>query len=166
MSSRAGWFGLAAAVAALDRISKAVVQAYVSPWETVPVIPGFFNVIHTQNRGAAFGILSEQPAGWRIALLVGVSGAVTAAVAWLLWRATNAQAAESRLTRTALSLVLGGALGNLYDRVGSGVVTDFLDFYAGSHHWHTFNLADSAITTGALLLAFDLWFSHHREAKA
>lgn len=166
MGARTGWFGLAAAVAALDRITKAAVEAHVSPWETIPVIPGFFNIIHTQNRGAAFGILSEQPAGWRAAVLVGLSGVITAGVAWLLWRTTAAPTTESRLTRTALSLVLGGALGNLYDRMRSGVVTDFLDLYAGSYHWHTFNLADSAITVGALLLAFDLWFSRRREAKA
>jgi signal peptidase II len=158
-------FGLAAAVFALDRISKILVEAYVSLWDTYVVIPKLFNIIHTKNRGAAFGILAEAPGEWRTFFLIGLSSIVLIFVASLLWQTTASGSNESRTMRIALALVLGGALGNVYDRVVSGMVTDFLDFYIGSYHWHTFNIADSAISVGAVLLLLDMWRSRQR-AKA
>ncbi len=158
-------FGLAAAVFALDRISKILVESYVSLWDTYVVIPHLFNIIHTKNRGAAFGILAEASGEWRTFFLVGLSSLVLIFVASLLWQTSASGSNESSVMRVALALVLGGALGNVYDRVVSGMVTDFLDFYIGSYHWHTFNIADSAISVGAGLLLLDMWRSRQR-AKA
>jgi len=157
VNSRAVALSISGAIFVLDRVSKALVEAYVSAWDTYVVIPGFFNVIHTQNRGAAFGFLADAGSTWRTILLVGVSSIVLLFVGALLWRATRKGAEESWLTRSALAMILGGAVGNVYDRVMKGVVTDFLDFYAGTYHWHTFNVADSAITIGASLLLIEMW---------
>ena len=157
-------FSLAGLIFALDRVSKVLVEHYVSLWETYMVIPHFFNIIHSQNRGAAFGILSETSGEWRTFFLVGLSSLVLVFVAAMLWLVCARVSKESRALRTALALVLGGAIGNMYDRLSSGMVTDFLDFYLGSYHWHTFNIADSAITTGAGLLLLDMWRTRRRKA--
>ncbi|MCZ2073695.1 MAG: signal peptidase II [Bryobacteraceae bacterium] len=157
MNSRAAALSISGAIFALDRVSKALVEAYVARWDAFVVIPGIFNIIHTQNRGAAFGFLADAGGTWRTFLLVGVSSIVLLFVGALLWRATRRGAEESWLSRSALAMILGGAVGNVYDRVTKGMVTDFLDFYAGSYHWHTFNVADSAITIGASLLLIEMW---------
>jgi signal peptidase II len=165
MGSREGHFLLAGGVAAADRLTKWLVETRVAPWESIAVAPGWLNIVHSKNRGAAFGLFSEHSEAWRTAVLVGVSGAVMLAVAVMLWQATAAASKESRWMRAALALVLGGAAGNLYDRLRFGMVTDFLDLHWRSYHWHTFNLADSAISAGAALIALDLWLSRRREAK-
>jgi signal peptidase II len=158
-------FALAAGVAIADRLTKFLVEARVAPWESIPVLPGIFNIVHTKNRGAAFGMFSEQADGWRYVLLAGVSAGVMLAVAAMLWQAAAPGSNESLKLRVALALILGGAAGNLYDRARFGMVTDFLDLHWRNHHWHTFNLADSAITAGAGLLALDLLRPRRREVK-
>jgi signal peptidase II len=157
-------FGLAALVFSLDRVSKILVERYVSTWDTYVVIPHLFNIIHSKNRGAAFGILSETPGEWGTFFLVGLSSLVLVFVAALLWQVCARVSKESRMLRVALALVLGGAIGNVYDRLAYGMVTDFLDFYLGSYHWHTFNVADSAITAGAGILLFDMWRTRNRKS--
>src|SRR5574340_1108467 len=145
-------YGLAATVAALDRVSKFIIESYVSFEDTYRVIPGFFDIVHSQNRGMAFGLFNDSTSEWRTMLLIVFSLAAVAVVAAMLWQAPRL----NRLTTAGLALVLGGAGGNVYDRVVSGRVTDFLELYVGSYHWPTFNLADSAIVIGSGLLVIEM----------
>lgn len=152
-------FLLTAAVFVLDRITKLAIEARVSMWETVVLIPGVLNIVYTRNRGAAFGIFANAPDGWREFFLIGVSLAVMGLIVWMILQSRSAPAT----TLVALGLVLGGAAGNLYDRVASGSVTDFIQVFIGSYEWPSFNVADSAITVGAILLGWDMIRS--RESK-
>ncbi len=141
------WFGLAAVVIGLDQASKLWVLASFHLHEVLPVT-GFFNLVLVFNSGAAFSFLSDA-GGWQkwffIVLALAISG-------WLVWEIRRH--ASERLLSTAFSLVLGGALGNVIDRVRFGAVVDFLDFHVAGWHWPAFNVADSAITIGVVLL---LW---------
>ena len=154
---------IAALVFGLDRATKILVERNVSIWDTHSVIPGFFNIVHTKNRGAAFGMFSDGASELRTFLLIGVSVAVLIFVAVLLLQPSRAGFSGSRTTMLALSLVLGGAIGNIYDRIASGMVTDFLEFYVGQWHFAAFNVADSAINIGAAILIWELW--KHRKAQ-
>lgn len=138
-----------------DRLSKDAIARSIGFFDSVPIIPGWLRLVHTENTGAAFGVLSEgsHPL-FRSALLIGVSGLVLIYVASALWHRSGAYA--STITRLALGLILGGALGNLYDRIAQGAVTDFIEVYHGAWSFPAFNVADSAITVGAILLLFDL----------
>jgi len=144
---------------AADRVTKIWIDRNIGAFDTWTVIPGFFNIIHAENRGMAFSLMADWSSAWRSVFHIGVSAAVLLMVAVMLWQA------QTRLQRGALALVLGGAAGNLYDRVARGSVTDFLDFYAGGYHWPTFNIADSAITVGALLLVFELLSSRGKHVS-
>lgn len=152
MDPRVLAFAAAIAIFVLDRFTKWIVETRLSEWETVVVIPGFFNIINTQNPGAAFSLLAGADPQWRNLLLVGVSAAALVLVGVLLW-----QLPESRILRGGLSLIFGGALGNMYDRLAYGAVTDFLEIYLGAYRWPAFNVADSAISAGAALVIFDMW---------
>jgi signal peptidase II len=147
-------------VVVLDRVSKLYIRARVSPWEIIPVIPGIFNIVHAENPGAAFSILADAPAAWRAILLVGVSVFVMAIVGIMLWRLPRS---AGLLMSTSLALVFGGALGNLWDRIFRGTVTDFVQVFIGSYEFPAFNVADSAITIGAALLVIDLWRSRAKQ---
>jgi signal peptidase II len=148
-------YGIAAAVFALDRVTKIFIKRHFVAWDNFTVIPGFFNIVHTENPGAAFSMLANAPAEWRRLFLVVLTALVQAAIAFVLWR-TCAQKPLSRALAAGLALILGGALGNLYDRIVHGTVTDFLEFYYGSFSWPAFNVADSAITVGACLIVLDM----------
>ncbi|HMC30356.1 MAG TPA: signal peptidase II [Candidatus Angelobacter sp.] len=143
---------IALVVLILDRITKLLVINNIVLDDAVSIIPGFFRLTHLENPGAAFSLFAESPSPFKTALLVAISVAALAVVGLLLWMRRNAFNA----TTVALSLILGGALGNLWDRLSDGKVTDFLDFYVGLHHWPPFNLADSAIVVGALLLMIQM----------
>ncbi len=164
MSRRLCAYGLAAAWFALDRVTKLLVQDGMNPEDVSTVIPGFFNLVYTKNRGIAFSLLSNSESEWRSFFLIGLTALVIAFVASILWQSSPRGMAASRLSHVGLSLVLGGALGNLYDRLSEGAVTDFLDFYMGSYHWPAFNVADSGLTVGVALILWDLWRSRRREA--
>jgi signal peptidase II len=151
-------YGVAATVFLIDRVSKGMINNRVMPWDIYAIIPGFFNIVHTENRGAVFGWLSGVESGWRSFLLLGLSLVVLFLAAFALWH-PGGDTARGNWFRLGLALVLGGAAGNLYDRMAHGTVTDFLDFYIGSYHWPAFNVADSAITIGAALLLVDLWLN-------
>jgi signal peptidase II len=157
MPGRRAALGVPALVFLLDRLTKLLVEARLPVWETHVVIPGFFNLVHTRNTGAAFSLLADAAPHWRSLVLIGLSGVVSVFVAVLLWQNTRKSAPGSALLTFALALVLGGALGNLYDRLVAGAVTDFLEFYLGRFSWPAFNVADSAISVGAGLLILDLW---------
>jgi signal peptidase II len=143
-------------VVALDQITKLAVVNGLRVYDSVPVVPGFFNLVHVRNRGMAFGFLNQHNIGFGFYFLVGVSlGAIALLVLWSL------KLRESdTLTCVGLSLILGGAIGNLIDRVRLQEVIDFLDFYFRSYHWPAFNLADSAITVGTFWIAIRLFFHH------
>ena len=157
---------VAAVVFLLDRVTKIWIEANVELYSSFQVIPGFFDIVHTKNRGAAFGMFADSDHPLRAVLLVGVSLVVLALVAWALLRPGQAGFRASLPTVAGLSLVLGGALGNIYDRVVYGQVTDFLEFYRGDWRFAAFNVADSAITVGACLLVLDMWLSRKQESNA
>jgi len=150
---------IAAFVVILDRMTKWLITQKISMNDSVDVIPGLFRLTHVQNKGAAFGLFSESPSEFKVAMLILFSVAALAVVSALLWKNGNAL----NTTAIALSLVFGGALGNLWDRVAAGRVIDFLDFYLGSHHWPAFNVADSAIVVGALLLLSEIFLAPQEE---
>lgn len=157
---------LAGTVFAFDRITKIWIESHVELYSSFHVIPGLFDIVHTKNRGAAFGMFADSDHPLRTTLLIGVSLAVLAFVAWALLRPGKAGFRASLPTVAGLSLVLGGALGNIYDRVLFGQVTDFLEFYQGDWRFAAFNIADSAITVGAGLLILDMWLSRKQESDA
>jgi len=142
------WLVLAAVVIAADQASKYVVMASLRPGEFREVT-GFFNLVLAYNRGAAFSFLSEA-GGWQRALFIGVAAVAVVVIVMLLLRHP-----QERLFCAGLGFILGGALGNVSDRVVLGHVVDFLDFHAFGWHFWAFNLADSAITVGAGLLILD-----------
>jgi len=156
---------IAALVFGFDRLTKVLIEANVSLWDTHSVIPGFFNIVHTKNRGAAFGMFADGNSEIRTFLLIGVSLLVLAFISVLLLQPSRAGFSGSKMTMIGLSLVMGGAIGNIYDRIVSGMVTDFLEFYIGEWHFAAFNLADSAITVGAGLLLLDMWMSRKQAVR-
>jgi signal peptidase II len=144
---------IAAAIFALDRWTKWIVESTFSPSDNKIVVPGFFSIVRSENPGIAFGLFQESTSKYRTGALVVFSLLAVAILAWMLRRVDQ----MDRRTAVGLALIFGGALGNVYDRVHAGAVTDFLDFYAGNVHWYTFNIADSAICTGAGLLLLAMW---------
>jgi signal peptidase II len=148
---------VAAGLFVLDRVTKLWIEATVPLYGSFTVIPGFFDIVHTRNPGAAFGMFADSDHPLRTFLLIGVSFAVLVFIGMSLLRPHGSGLGGSRVTVAGLSLILGGALGNMYDRVMFGEVTDFLEFYSGSYRFAAFNIADSAITVGAGLLILDMW---------
>ena len=155
-------FLIALGVFGLDRWSKWLVEANIGPFDTKQVIPGLLNFVSSRNPGVAFGILSESASRFRTSLLVAFSLLAVGILATLLWRADR----TDRVTATALAFIFGGALGNVFDRVRSGTVTDFIDLYIGQTHWYTFNVADTAICIGAGLLLLAMWKPTGATARA
>ena len=145
-------YAAAAAVLALDRLSKWLIESRVSFLDSYSVIPGFFEIVHSQNRGVAFGMFNDSNSEWRTLLLVIGSIAAVVVISAMLWKAERLD----RKTMWGCALILGGAAGNLLDRVLWGQVTDFLLFHVGEYQWPTFNVADSAIVIGSGLLLLDL----------
>jgi signal peptidase II len=162
MRARLMAFGLAAMVVLVDRLTKLLVQASVTKWDVYVVIPGVFNIVHTENRGAVFGIMAESGVEWRAFMLVGLSLVITGFIAAMLWQSTSPASRTGWVLRTALALIVGGAAGNLYDRLSQGSVTDFLQVFIGSYEWPSFNVADSAISVGVGLFLIDV-IRHRRQ---
>jgi signal peptidase II len=158
MNARVRAILIIAAVILLDRISKAYIRVRVPEWDVIPVIPGFFNIDHTENTGAAFGMFAQSASQWRPLLLIGISVVVMAIIAPMLWRAAKSGGVTA-LMQTGLAFVFGGAAGNLWDRLFRGSVTDFLQFFFGSYEFPSFNAADSSIFVGACLLLIDMWMT-------
>jgi signal peptidase II len=152
--SRGLYLWIVAGVVALDQATKLLVDRLMALHESEQIIEGFLRLTYVRNRGAAFGILSDADLPFQAALFSVLSLAALAAIALYAWRLP----AESRLPKTALALIMGGAVGNLIDRMRLGYVIDFVDAHVGPHHWPAFNVADSAITVGVVLLVLDmLW---------
>ena len=151
------WFCLSAAVIVLDYLTKVAVLQSFAPGESRAVAP-FFNLVLVFNKGAAFSFLATAQ-GWQTLFFAAIAVVASVVISFLIVRHRN-----KTLFCTGLALILGGALGNLYDRVVYGHVVDFLDFHAAGWHWPAFNVADSAITTGAILLILE-GFVHERRAR-
>jgi signal peptidase II len=149
--SPARWYAMAAFVIVLDQITKQVVLASVQFGETIYVTP-FWNWVLTFNRGAAFSFLASED-GWQrwffTVLALGVSG-------WIAFMLRQHPA--QKLLSLALALIMGGALGNVIDRIRFGAVVDFVQWHAAGFYWPAFNVADSAITVGAVLMVWDQFF--------
>jgi signal peptidase II len=146
---------IALLIVVLDRVAKLAVERSIPLHDGIQIIPGFFRLTHLENRGAAFGLFADSPSPWKIAFLVLFSVMALVVVSMLLWK--NSHTLSS--TGVGLSLILGGAIGNLWDRLTAGHVTDFLLFYVGQYQWPAFNVADSAIVVGAGLLVYEIVFA-------
>jgi signal peptidase II len=145
MPRAARWYALAAAVLAADYATKLTVLAWLAPGERLEVAP-FFSLVLVFNTGAAFSFLAGAQ-GWQTSIFAGIAIVASVVISILIFRNSG-----KRAFCAGLALILGGALGNLYDRLVYGKVVDFLDFHAAGWHWPAFNVADSAITVGAAIL--------------
>jgi signal peptidase II len=163
MLKRFGPLLLSLLIVVADRWSKIYIQHSMTTLDSYIIIPGWLRIIHTENAGAAFGILADGNRWLRSGILIGVSALVLIFVLSALWgkRTTFTGA----LARIALALVLGGAAGNLYDRIFIGTVTDFIEVHHGSWSFPAFNVADSAITVGAILLLLELMHPRHSAVR-
>ena len=146
------WLGAVVIVA--DQISKALVRAAIPLYDSREVIPGLLNLVHVRNEGMAFGLLNSADIEYKWLL---TSGLAAVALFGIVYYARHLRPDE-RAARAGLSLILGGALGNLLDRLMIGYVVDFVDVYSGTWHFWAFNVADAAINVGAVLVFFDLLF--------
>jgi signal peptidase II len=132
----------------LDQASKLAVLHYFPVYSGKTIIPGLFNLVHVRNTGASFSLLAGADASWRLPFFI----TTTLLIVGVILFAYSKVRRDDYWAKTAYSFIVGGALGNLIDRLRFGEVIDFLDFYIKSYHWPAFNVADSAITTGAVML--------------
>jgi signal peptidase II len=155
---RLRWLWLTLSVVLLDRASKAWFEAHVEGWR-YELIHNFAYLVHSRNPGIAFGVFSESTSPWTRIFLIAGSVAVIAALGWLFVAGHHG----GRMTAAGLALLLGGAAGNVTDRIVRGAVTDFFELWFGSYHYPAFNVADSAIAIGAALVILDVLFGakHH-----
>lgn len=156
------WLTLAVATAVLvlDLATKALVEARIPLHHSVPVVEGLFSLVHVRNTGAAFSLLAEAPGAIRVPLLAAIAIAAAVAVVAFVRKLDDRQ----WLLTSALALVLGGAVGNLVDRLRYGAVVDFLLVYWHNWHWPAFNVADSAISVGVVVLLASMTFGRERVA--
>ncbi len=142
------WLGIAAVVVLLDQVTK-ITMTRLLAYGQVEAVNAYLNLVMVYNKGAAFSFLSDQ-SGWQRYFFSGLAAVISIVIVWML-----ARHATQRLFCWSLSLILGGAVGNLIDRVAYGHVIDFIDFHVQNWHWPAFNVADSAITIGAALFVLD-----------
>jgi len=145
-------FVLPMVIVAVDQATKAMVRASVPIHDSVTVIPGFFNITHALNSGAAFGILDGADFPYKTVVIAVIATAALIGVGMYAASLSHHQL----IARIGLALIVGGAAGNLIDRVLAGSVVDFADFYLGTHHFWAFNVADSAISVGVTMLILDM----------
>ena len=157
LRSRFPYIILAGLILVLDRISKSSITTRFDLGQPAPVIDGLFNITYVQNTGVAFGIFNAFSSPVKVFFLCLV--AAIAAIVVIIYSLRNDP--RNKLLQGALALVLAGALGNLYDRISLGYVIDFLEFHARGYYWPSFNLADTSITIGVMLLAWEIF---HNEA--
>jgi signal peptidase II len=153
MKNKYPWVGsIVGLVLVLDQFTKYLVEKSIRMYDVIPVLPGFFNLTHVRNKGAAFSLFSTMPGWFRSAFFITVTLVAVAALAVLI-RKTG-----ERLLVVAFSLIAGGAVGNVIDRMRFGEVVDFIQWYYRSFYWPSFNVADSAISIGVGLLVIDMIF--------
>jgi signal peptidase II len=153
------WLLLSIVVIVLDQISKLVIDNSLQYGQVIPVMPSF-NIVLAYNKGAAFSLLA-QAGGWQRLFFSLIAVAASAAIIWVLRKHH-----QNKLMALSLSLILGGALGNLIDRIVYGHVVDFIQVYYSSYFWPAFNVADSAITVGAVLMVLDSMKKHPESSPA
>lgn len=139
-------------IVVLDQISKVYIDTHMTLHESIPVIQGFFNITYVRNPGAAFGFLADSTPLVRAFFLIGVSIFASGLIVYYVMKMKT----EDILLTYGMSLIMGGAVGNLIDRVRLGEVIDFLDVYISTYHWPAFNVADSAVSIGAVILFYKL----------
>jgi signal peptidase II len=153
MKNKYPWVGtIIGVVLVLDQLTKYLVEKGIRMYDVIPVLPGFFNLTHVRNKGAAFSLFSTMPDWFRSAFFITVTLVAVAALAVLISRTSE------RLLVAAFSLIAGGAVGNVIDRIRFGEVVDFIQWYYKSYYWPSFNVADSAISIGVGLLVIDMLF--------
>jgi signal peptidase II len=159
VSRRLRWLWLTLAVVFLDRVTKAWFETQTAEGWRHQVIAGFFYLVHSKNPGIAFSLFANSSSPLVRVLLIAGALAIIGLIAWLLVAGRNVSA----LNAAGLALLLGGAAGNVVDRIVHGGVTDFLEFYLGTYRYPAFNVADSAITIGAILVLADVLFGSHQQ---
>ncbi len=148
------WFFLfSISLVIFDQLSKKMVESHLALYDSIAVIPGFFDLIHIRNTGSAFSLFAGHNSIWIPRLLIAITSISLVAILYFVVRFPQI----SLILQAGLFSVLGGAAGNLIDRIRYGYVVDFLDIYAGSYHWPAFNVADSAISVGIGLILLDQW---------
>ena len=153
--SRLPYFLVALVIFILDRAAKILVEAYLPLHQSLTIIPGFLDLAHTRNTGVAFGFFANSDSSWMPHVLTLISGLALLTI--LVFSLRNSS--RNRKLQLGLMLVLGGAAGNLYDRLLYGYVIDFIEAYYRNYHWPTFNVADSSISIGIGLLLLET-FTH------
>ncbi|WP_027179531.1 signal peptidase II [Maridesulfovibrio bastinii] len=146
---------IASATVILDQLTKYTIQSSLPLWSSKTIIPNFFNLVHAVNKGAAFGFLNRADITWQRGFFIVIT-LIALGVIYYLIKSMNK---IYKVQVTALSLLLGGAVGNLIDRILFGQVTDFLDFYIGNYHWPAFNVADIALTVGAFMMIIAVYIN-------
>ncbi len=153
MKNKYAWVSsIIGVVLVLDQFTKYLVEKSIRMYDVIPVLPGFFNLTHVRNKGAAFSLFSTMPDWFRSAFFITVTLVAVAALAVLISKTSE------RLLVAAFSLIAGGAVGNVIDRIRFREVVDFIQWYYRSFYWPSFNVADSAITIGVGLLVIDMLF--------
>jgi signal peptidase II len=158
---RLRWLWLTLVVVLLDRATKGWFEAQTVEGWHYEVIRNFIYLVHSKNKGIAFGVFADSASAWTRVMLIAGSAVVIGALAWLFVKGH----AGGSLTAAGLALLLGGATGNVTDRIVHGAVTDFFEVWLGSYHWPAFNVADSAITIGAALILFEVLFAKHHATE-
>lgn len=158
---RLRWLWLTLGVVLLDRVTKGWFESQTPEGWHREVIHNFVYLVHSSNAGIAFGVFADSASAWTRMMLIAGSAVVIGALAWLFVKGH----AGGALTAAGLALLLGGATGNVTDRIVHRAVTDFLEVWLGSYHWPAFNVADSAITIGAALILFEVLFAKHHAAE-
>ncbi len=152
---------IALAIVLTDQVSKAVVARSMRLGQSIPIVPGYFDLTFVLNPGAAFSLFATLPESIRNPFFILVS--VAAVILIIMYRARHLR--QHRLASVSLALIMGGAIGNLIDRVRLGVVVDFLDVHLHQYHWPVFNVADSAISVGVTLLLLEMLMEWRREKE-
>ena len=157
-----GFYLIALAIVLTDQATKEIVVRTMRLGQSIPIIPGYFDLTYVLNPGAAFSMLATLPEKIRNPFFIGIS--VAAAILIIVYRARHLR--THRLATVSLGLILGGAIGNLIDRIRYGVVVDFLDAHVHQYHWPVFNVADSAISVGVSLLLLEMLLEWRRERRS
>jgi signal peptidase II len=153
---------IAIVIVVLDQMTKAIVRSQFELYEGVPVVPGFFNLTRVHNTGAAFGMLNSVDFPFKTAALATIAAAALTGLAFF----ASTLPAVQWLSRVGIALIIGGAAGNLIDRISLGYVTDFVDLYWQGWHFWAFNVADAAITVGVALMVLEmLGLGRHRVSR-
>ncbi len=153
------YLALSLIVLLFDRWTKSLVVGHMALGESIPIIRNFLHFTYTQNPGIAFSLLDHNPSSIQKGILISLSLVAIGVVATLAWKSP----AQKVWMQAAFALILGGATGNLWDRVAQGQVTDFIDVFVRDHHWPIFNMADSALTVGLIALAVRMIFFESEE---